>query len=244
LIVPGEVVLDRLAGFLEERGGEPRPLFLYINFQDTHFPYHNYAMKPLLMEKPLARWEIKPENRERLFQTYLNAAANVDGFVGALLKMIDEALEGEVAILVTADHGESLFDGGFLGHGHHLNDIQTRIPLIARGFPARIEEPLGSDEIRLMIHQALSLPPGVDRRPERVEVQGKVVFQYIGPLTRPSRVAWVSGGGERWTVDLRHLVGRRNDGPWQELDQGPDSEVFRDLVHYWEALQLLHNKTS
>ena len=31
---------------------------------------------------------------------------------------------------IRADHGESLFDEGLLGHGYALNDMQTRIPVV------------------------------------------------------------------------------------------------------------------
>ena len=38
-----------------------------------------------------------------------------------------------------------------------------------------MEEPLGMDDITLMIHQGLSLPPGVAQKPQRIEVEGKRV---------------------------------------------------------------------
>ena len=47
-----------------------------------------------------------------------------------------------------ADHGESLFDEGFLGHGYALNDAQTRIPLIVSGLPLRLVEPFGQVDLR------------------------------------------------------------------------------------------------
>jgi hypothetical protein len=239
LTLPGVVVLERFREFLEERKGAARPLFVYINLQDAHFPYHHYAIKPLLTKSPLSRSEIKPENRKRVFQTYLNTVANVDAVVGEIMALVEGALQGEVALLAVADHGQSLFDDGFLGHGHHLTDTQTRIPLIVKGFPARIEEPIGLDEIRGMIHRALAFPREKDRRPVRIEVEGKRVFQYIGTVCRPARIGWV-GRDERWTVDLQRSLERKDSGPWWRLGTDRDTGTFRDLVHYWEALQLLH----
>lgn len=239
LTVPGEVVLERLSSFIKERQSDPRPLFLYINLQDTHFPYQHYAMRPLLTKSPLPRSKISPKQRERLVETYLNAVANVDAIVGEIMSRLEESLEGELALVLIADHGESLFDDDFLGHGHHLTDSQMRIPLIVKGFPARIEEPIGQDEIRAMIHQALSVPPGPERRPERIGIKGKKVFQYLGEVSRPSQISW-AGQNERWTVDLRHFLERQNTGPWRELGATPDEGNFRELVHYWEALQLRH----
>ena len=40
LAVPFNVVLERVGAFLDGRRSD-RPLFLYVNFHDTHFPYHH-----------------------------------------------------------------------------------------------------------------------------------------------------------------------------------------------------------
>ena len=143
LTVPAEVVLERLTVFLSNRTTPNRPLFLYINFQDLHFPYHHYAVKPTLHPKPLRRSQINTKNSPELINTYLNTAAYVDANVGVLIARLKKYLGDEIALVVLADHGESLFDDSFLGHGHHLTDIQMRIPIIVNGFPALLEEPMG-----------------------------------------------------------------------------------------------------
>ena len=48
---------------------------------------------------------------------------------------MSERLGADPAVVVTSDHGESLFEEGFLGHGYALNDAQSRIPLIVTGLP-------------------------------------------------------------------------------------------------------------
>jgi hypothetical protein len=44
LAVPYTVVLNRVQAFLAHRDAR-RPLFLYVNFHDTHFPYHHAQIR-------------------------------------------------------------------------------------------------------------------------------------------------------------------------------------------------------
>ena len=62
----------------------------------------------------------------------LNAAANVDRAVEALVRRWWEKVgRDDCAILVSADHGQSIYDSGFLGHGQSVNQTQT--PCLWRG---------------------------------------------------------------------------------------------------------------
>ena len=128
LAVPWSVLLDRVTGFLEHRS-PARPLFLYVNFEDTHFPYHHPGIAPLVSNTVVPESQITPENRDAVRATYLNTAANVDRAIGTVLDRVRRTLGRDPAVIVLADHGESLFDEGFLGHGYALNEAQTHIPL-------------------------------------------------------------------------------------------------------------------
>lgn len=244
LAVPGRVVTERLGRFLQDRKDDPRPLFVYVNLQDAHFPYQHYDTKPLIVNSFLPRSEMKPKNRKALLETYLNAAANTDAYVGKIITKLQQNLKGDLAILAVSDHGESLFEEGILGHGIKMEDRQFRILFIAKGFPARIEEPIGQSDIREMIQEALSVPDDQVQPPKRlISPDEKRVFQYIGSLSRPSRIAWLDRK-DRWEVDLRNLRQRRNSDPWSPLGTNPDGRIFRDLVFHWEALQKLESDTN
>ena len=67
----------------------------------------------------------------------MNTTSNVDRAIGDMLERVRKALGREPGVIVLSDHGESLFDEGFLGHGYTLNDAQTRIPLVVSGLPTR-----------------------------------------------------------------------------------------------------------
>ncbi|MCG7588645.1 sulfatase-like hydrolase/transferase, partial [Photobacterium sp. OFAV2-7] len=99
--------------------------FFYINFQAAHFPYHYEGMKNLLKISPIPRSRISPANKAWLEDTYWNAVAAADHAVGQLMLKLEElGIYDQSLIVVTADHGESLFDDGVLGHGHKINDQQ------------------------------------------------------------------------------------------------------------------------
>jgi phosphoglycerol transferase MdoB-like AlkP superfamily enzyme len=239
LTVPAEVVVERLKKFLDDRANGNKPLFLYINFQDLHFPYSHYAVNSTFLEKPVPRSQIKQGNHHRIRETYLNTAAYLDENIGKMVSLIEKHFQDNLALVISADHGESLFEDQFLGHGHYLNDFQTRIPIIAYGFPAVMEEPIGQDEIRTLIRNGLTNGENLPMYPIKKTIPYKKIFQYIGNLKRPQQIGWVSMQ-DRLVLDLRTYRYRRdsNPGRWIPLTDGSPPQDLEALVHYWETIQL------
>jgi hypothetical protein len=232
LAVPHDVVQERVDKFLASRSSE-RPLLLYVNFHDTHFPYYHGGIQPLISDAALPRGDIGPDRGDELRDTYLNTAANVDRAVGTLLTRARAALGTEPAVIITADHGESLYDEGFLGHGYALNDVQTRIPLIVRGLSMRVTEPFGQHELRDAIGAALRAE-GV--APEVTRDETKRVFQYLGRVSRPRQIGFLMTSG-RAIYDF-HENRFSVRGEWREPGEleGDDRQLFLDLVHTWERM--------
>ena len=117
--------------------------------------------------------------------------------------MLDDSL-----IVVTADHGESLFDDGFLGHGHALNAQQTRIPFILSDPGVPLSGPIGLADMRGIILRAAgaSAPPPATH---------EAVFQYLGEFDRPGMIGAVSRGGQWLRFDLfREAVWTSRSGRW------------------------------
>jgi arylsulfatase A-like enzyme len=238
LAVSHRTLQERLDEFLASRDGS-MPLFLYLNFHDTHFPYHHREIESLISTVSVAQRQITPSRREALFEMYLNTAANVDRAVGTALDAVARAVGGPPAVIVTADHGESLFDEGFLGHGYAINDVQTRIPLIVRGLPMEIVEPFGQVDLRDTLLGALARDDG-ETRPRLVRAAGKTVFQYLGNIHKPRQIAFHDGEG-RIIYDFRDDRVVLPDGArlrQQAALEGPAAEPFLTLVHYWERMML------
>jgi glucan phosphoethanolaminetransferase (alkaline phosphatase superfamily) len=237
LAVPFDVVQERVATFLAQRS-PTRPLFLYLNFHETHYPYHRTGLKPLVSGEVLREPQIGPSRAGSLRDMYFNTAANVDAAVGTTLEVIRGRLGAPPAVIVTADHGESLFDEGFLGHGYALNDAQTRIPLVVSGLPVAIEEPFGQSDLRDAVGAALARPADT-AGPRLVAASGKRVFQYLGRIDRPRQIAFATAAS-RTIYDFRTNRVQTGGGRWVEPESltGDEAVVFRELVQTWERMVL------
>jgi arylsulfatase A-like enzyme len=238
------VLTDRIVAFLKKRSNE-RPLFLYVNFHDTHFPYHHARIRPLLTMSVLARADIVPERPDALRAMYLNTASNVDDAIGEVLAQVRTSLTREPGVVVLADHGESLFDEGFLGHGYALNDAQTRIPLIVANLPMTIEEPFGQSDLRNAMGEALDNDPTTTAAPVLKQDSSRKVFQYLGTFDRPRQIA-LTGIDGRVLYDFRTRLARVGRGPWrwpEDLGAAEKPEFVR-LVHLWERMILARNAAS
>ena len=247
LVVPLSVLEKRVDSFLQSRSTD-RPLFLYLNFQDTHFPYYHPGLASIVPGRVLDESAITPANRDAVHAMYANAAANVDRAIGSMLDRVRTAVGAEPAIIVLSDHGESLFDEGFLGHGYALNDVQTRIPLVAAGLPLVIKEPFGEADLRDAVGDALG-GESLEARPTVVAAPGKLVFQYLGSIDRPRQIAFVgapesggaaAGAGARIIYDFRNGRALAADGTWRAPDRldPPDRARFLQLIRYWEQMML------
>jgi hypothetical protein len=240
IALPYQVMVKRISAFFESRN-DPRPLFMHINLQDAHFPYHHSQIKPLINGEPLLRNDIRPERREALWATYLNTAANVDRAVGEILATAKRSLgDPKPGILITSDHGESLFDDSFLGHGIALTDVQLRVPLIVVNLPAVIKQPIGHAQLRDVIWDALEALPEGPGRPQVKDAPDAFVFNYLGDFRYPRQISLRRLGG-RTIYDFRTRRFRLPDGTWQHpenLDEN-SRRAFLELVHLWERMVLV-----
>ena len=77
LALPFDVLEQEVVNFLDCRE-QAKPLFLYVNYHDTHFPYSHSGIKPLISNEALRQDQIQPEMADELRSTYLNTLSNVD----------------------------------------------------------------------------------------------------------------------------------------------------------------------
>ena len=234
LAVPYTVIVEQVTSFLKKREAD-RPLFLYVNFHDTHFPYHHRFNARILDTPVLTESEIVPARAEDLRLMYLNTAANVDRAMGHVIEAARAALGQDVGIIVLADHGESLFDEGFLGHGYALNDAQTRIPLVVSNLPMVIRQPFAQSDLRGEILAAMSNPS--HEGPRVVVDTERTVFQYLGTVDQPAQIASI-GAKRRVVYDFRTRRVQVGQEPWRTeaaLDATARAKLL-DLIHGWERM--------
>ncbi|MDT8426767.1 MAG: sulfatase-like hydrolase/transferase [Methyloprofundus sp.] len=175
-----------------------QPQFIYLNFQAAHFPYSHPKMTKRIIQNFIPRSEINIENKERVEETYWNAIANADWAVGEVINELEKHhVLKDTTVVILGDHGESLFDDGFLGHGHAVNDSQTQIPFIINDSTIHVHEVMGQvDVAEMAVRSALGLE-------NQWINQDKSVFQLVGSLERPELIAHVRNGGDRTVFDFR-----------------------------------------
>lgn len=229
LQVSWKTVIERVDAYLASRDDQERALFLYVNLVDTHFPYWHAELDDLLGVGALPRGRIRPENRAEVWAAYLNAAANVDLAVGRLLLSAQRALGSDVAVLVTADHGQSFYEDGLLGHGQSLGEAQTRVPLLSRGVTDSWPALVGLAEVRGAIRASF----GTRQQPTPRSGDG-LVLQILGDLNRPTAIGLRDRAGVTVSVLAAGRVDRLGaDGSRERLAGGAGDPAIRA----WEALR-------
>ncbi len=172
--------------------GPEKPFFAYVHFREPHFPYNPPApfdeggslypngIADASMVDDLNRKPPSGAALARVRDLYLGNLAYVDSLVADVLSMLDE----ETIVVVTADHGEALFEHGFLGHNTQLYEESIRIPLLIRApgiAPRRV-----SDLVELIdLTPTLAELAGVARAPEASRFQGRSLVPALDgrPLT-------------------------------------------------------------
>ncbi len=231
---------ERIVRQFSERTAEldwSTPQFFYINLQAAHFPYSHPGMPNLINRQPIPRSDINEANRPWLEATYWNALAVADQAVGAMIKRLKELnVYEQTTIMILADHGESLFDDHFLGHGHALNQTQTRIPLVFNRPGIRVNSAVGqTDMAELLIKVATG------RFDEaRWNATEHPVFQLVGSLHKPLLIGTVSYGEIRTIIDFRTRNVFFSDlKRWEDYDAALKHPTLgartRKLINLWET---------
>ncbi len=197
----GSLLVDEghlLAAFDKTFGREDwstQPHFAYFNFQSPHFPYDHPGVARRLTPRPLPRGDIDSANAARVRETYWNAVSNADRRLGELIARLKAKGVWENTILiVSGDHGEELFEGGFLGHGHVIDREQFQTLLVANRPGMLPKGPIGLSDYRAILLAAISgqAPPTIRVRP----------FQHIGPLDTPTAIGLAGPDGELTSLRL------------------------------------------
>lgn len=135
-------------GWLDERE-EDEPVFLFLNFMDTHRPYYSRHRPALLAEdpgldspelldelfEPVHSGEAGPDDPRvrRLVDQYDTAIGNLDDGLGALFDQLAERGRlDDALVVVTSDHGEYFAEHALLQHSKDVYEEALRIPLIVR----------------------------------------------------------------------------------------------------------------
>ena len=160
-----------------------RRFFAYVHMREPHFPYDPRPPFDTLFgpDAPLSRSErrddgfindvdwngraLTEEEVAHLTRLYDGNLATADREVGMLRRTLEElGLWDRTLFIVAADHGEALYEHGFLTHNHQLYEESVRVPLVLH-FPRgtglagrRVKELVDLLDVGATIADAFGLP--------------------------------------------------------------------------------------
>jgi len=246
--------------------------FAYVHFREPHFPYDppppfdtrfgpdgpvpKSARRDMrwITDVNQGRRPLSPEEREHLVRLYDGNLAFADQEVGAIRAGFEAAgLWDRTVVIVAADHGEGLFEHGWIGHNVQLFEESIHIPLIVR-FPAgrgpagrRVSALVDLLDVAPTIadlfgvlgqggsgeaFQGRSLLPAIAGAPGKTAVLARTVWDRPRYTLRDERFKFYydTRSGEERLVDLAADPGERRD---VALEQPVRAAYYRQALHHW-----------
>lgn len=178
-------VLEWAADSIESKS--PAPTMIWAHYVEPHAPYRFHAE----YAERLGITDKDPKRSDR----YDTEVAAVDTAIGRLIDGLEEHFApDEMIVVVTADHGESLGEHDYWGHGRYLYEPSLRIPLGIRW--------KGTVEKRVISRQAALLD------------LGPTILQLLG-LDVPeefSGISWASAARGRELPEERVICYQAHKG--------------------------------
>ena len=154
-------------------------MFLWVHYFDPHSPYAPPAEFATRFVPDDAR------DNARSIAEYDAEVSYVDAEVGRLLEQISQRESDQGTLLIiTADHGEGLWDHGLLYHGYNTYEEEVRIPLIMiwRG---RIPEGHRSLQPAHLIDIVPTVVGALELQSDASEFDGVDLLPYLDGRTPP-----------------------------------------------------------
>jgi arylsulfatase A-like enzyme len=237
----GDSVLRELLYWLERN--QDQRFFAYVHFREPHFPYNppppfDAQFGPAkLFPGGISDWHtveafnqaaglgqsVPSDVYERIRALYDGNMAFVDSLVGEILRYLDDTgLHQKTIVVLTADHGEALYEHGYIGHNTQLYEESIRIPLMIRGpdWPSRRIS---------QIVELLDLTPtvlaifGLEGHPANREMEGRNLLRLLNGETLGRRWAF---SRTLWNKPRYSVRGSRYKLIW---DSNTDKTELYDL---------------
>lgn len=263
-----ETLNARALPWLRSRQHLERPFFLYAHYLDPHDPYDNTDIvdgrSPFYPDYPgtLSGRYVHgvytgnialadpPSDIAHLTALYDAEIRYVDRKIGELLSALDPAVARNTLIVLTADHGEELYDHGGWKHGQTLYQEQIHVPLFFRWdgrLPAgrRLGGTVELLDLLPTLAAAAGAPPregwqGIDLLPAlsgaKPAPQRPAFSQHMA--TGPLRAAVVAGEKKLLVFNREEPFVPKNrlvDYLWQfDLARLPPRELYDLAMDPWE----------
>jgi arylsulfatase A-like enzyme len=170
--------------WLKQNAGGNKPFFAWVHYFDPHSPYD---FREHFADLPKSGSSMPPEStdaetRERI-RAYDTEIAYMDWHLGKLLNVLEELKVADSTLVVlTADHGESLGEHDYVGHGRHLYQNIIRVPLIIR-WPGKVK---AGQTVPASVSLLDIAPTISDLTAQSKPAQGKVALTFGGRSLAPA----------------------------------------------------------
>jgi len=178
-----EDVTPLATNWLKQNGQGDKPFFLWVHYFDPHAPYTFRKHFADLARTGVASVQISDaEMRERI-RNYDTEVAYTDWYIGKLLSAVDDIqLTDSTLVILMSDHGESLGEHDYVGHGRHLYENILRVPLIMR-LPSKVK---AGQVISTPVSILDVAPTVLDLTVQSELAQSKAPLRFSGRTLAPS----------------------------------------------------------
>ena len=254
----GDDEIDRARAALD---GAPDDAFVWVHLLDPHAPYtppkrHREAFSVPdfdgSMTQLVTRTQHDPESlseheRTVIRRLYAASVRHADERAGDLLDVVDD----DTLVVVTADHGEALFEHGQVGHEPALYDELLRVPLLVRpprDYPVAdrvLDAPVGHVDLAptILDYAGASVPENYRGRSLRPAIEGgevERVPQYSEVASTAQKPGQIDEEALQLSVRLPERKLYERDGAIVGYDLEADPEELSPIEapdgEEWEAL--------
>jgi arylsulfatase A-like enzyme len=212
--------VTRLSLEILEHRNVDKPLFAWFHFSDPHAPYKKHIRH--LVSK---RSDYPEDKGAKIKVRYDSEIKFTDS---EIQKVLDQLPKENTFILFVADHGESIEEHAYLGHGRRIYETELRVPLAISGpgiVTGRSDAPVRGIDMAPTLLGLAGLPiPSVMRGKDVIhgEVASdrvRVMETYGGavPNLKITKSLMASANAQRQTV--------LQDG-WKLIVGGPEEELY------------------
>lgn len=231
----------------QEMEGEGK-YFLYIQYMDPHAPYH--PRPPL--------YQADPDPQKERISAYDSEIRFVDTHLQELYTLFK--WDQNTLLIITSDHGEGLWDHGFMGHGKTLHREEIQVPLLiltpgastGQRFTLNVSTLDILPTIRHYIglpksetDEGLSLLPLTEGDKEKIaQLESRSIFSYLW-VKAEGVVEWKATLYKNWHSILRmpqlhYLFSLITDKPQKDNKYEQGKKIATELEARFET----HMKTS
>ena len=110
-----------------------QPFFLFLNLMESHEPYIDDFSPQQEQEYSLGLLEPSIKTVKKVRESYYAESKLIDWEIAEIVRFLKENnIYDSTNIIITSDHGQSLFEHEFYGHGIYLHDELIRVPLLIK----------------------------------------------------------------------------------------------------------------